>query len=151
MFVEEMDAKQFRLTPFGRTSGAILFRLRAFLVFADANASAVDADDDLSPRDLQCFERRIFSVREIVRIQSFPDWFGFYGKTVKSKYQQIGNAIPHRLAYEIALNIDKALKGEDLRKTGEYLTFDQFVGAGKPLRACDRDVVFSGNASSLNK
>ena len=90
-------------------------------------------------------EQRIFSVREIARIQSFPDWFEFQGRTIKSKYQQIGNAIPPRLAYEIALNISRALNGEDLRSVGEYMTFDQFIKTGKPLRACDRDVVFSNS------
>lgn len=92
-------------------------------------------------------ESRIFSVREIARIQSFPDWFEFDGRTVKSKYQQIGNAVPPRLAYEVALNIGKVLNGEDLRNGGEYLTFEQFVKVGKPLRACDRDVIFSSNGS----
>ena len=96
-------------------------------------------------------EQRIFSVREIARIQSFPDWFRFDGRTVKSKYQQIGNAVPPRLAYEVAVNICKALRGDDLRVDGGYLTFEQFVKAGKPLRACDRDVVFSDTGTSTQK
>ena len=87
-------------------------------------------------------EGRILSVREIARIQTFPDWFTFEGRSVKSKYQQIGNAVPPRLAYEIALQIKSALKGVDLRGRAECLTFDQFVASGKPLRARDRDVVF---------
>jgi len=89
-------------------------------------------------------EKRPFSVREIARIQSFPDWFDFGGRTVKSKYQQIGNAVPPRLAYEIATQLSKVLQGEDLRDAfGEYLSYAQFKKAGKPLRACDRDVVYS--------
>lgn len=91
-------------------------------------------------------ESRIFSVREIARIQTFPDWFRFDGRNVKTKYQQIGNAVPPRLAYEIALQIRKVLSGEDLREQRDYLTFDQFVKTGRPLRACDRDVVFSVDA-----
>lgn len=43
-------------------------------------------------------EGRIFSVREIARIQTFPDDFIFDGSTVKSKYQQIGNAVPPLIA-----------------------------------------------------
>lgn len=39
-------------------------------------------------------KKRIYSVREIARFQAFPDDFVFFGKSVKSKYQQIGNAIP---------------------------------------------------------
>jgi len=88
-------------------------------------------------------KKRIFSVREIARIQSFPDWFKFDGRTIKRKYQQIGNAVPPRLAYELASQIVQVLKGKDLRGDDEYLTFDQFIAAGKPLRACDRDVIFS--------
>jgi DNA (cytosine-5)-methyltransferase 1 len=87
-------------------------------------------------------ESRIFSVREIARIQSFPDWFGFYGKSVKLKYQQIGNAVPPRLAYELGKRIALALKGKDLRPEGNFMSFEQFLASGKPLRACDRDVVY---------
>lgn len=88
-------------------------------------------------------EKRIFSVREIARIQTFPDWFNFVGRTIKSKYQQIGNAVPPRLAYEMAIQIKAVLGGADLRGESEYLSFEQFVDSGKPLRARDRDVIFS--------
>jgi len=94
-------------------------------------------------------EQRIFSVREIARIQTFPDWFGFQGKNVKSKYQQIGNAVPPRLAFEIAEQVKAALNGQDLRKNTPFILFDEFIAAGKPLRAKDHDVIFS--AKILNK
>lgn len=45
---------------------------------------------------------RIFSVREIARFQTFPDDFVFKGRTIKSKYQQIGNAVPPHMAMQIA-------------------------------------------------
>jgi DNA (cytosine-5)-methyltransferase 1 len=88
-------------------------------------------------------EERIFSVREIARIQTFPDWFNFVGRTIKSKYQQIGNAVPPRLAYEMALQIKAVLHGIDLRGKSEFMSFEQFVGSGKPLRSRDGDVIFS--------
>lgn len=88
---------------------------------------------------------RIFSVREIARIQTFPDWFKFAGRTIKSKYQQIGNAVPPRLAYEVAKQIKSALSGNNLREDSEYLSFEQFVNSGKPLRARDKDIIFSTN------
>jgi len=88
-------------------------------------------------------EKRIYSVREIARIQTFPDWFNFLGRTIKSKYQQIGNAVPPRLAYEMAIQIKAVLVGANLRGETECLTFEQFINSGKPLRARDRDVIFS--------
>ena len=45
---------------------------------------------------------RIYSVREIARVQSFPDDFVFQGRTIKSKYQQIGNAVPPLMAKQVA-------------------------------------------------
>lgn len=45
---------------------------------------------------------RIFSVREIARVQTFPDDFVFQGRTIKSKYQQIGNAVPPHIAKQVA-------------------------------------------------
>ena len=42
-------------------------------------------------------ESRVFSVREVARFQTFPDDFVFDGRTVKSKYAQIGNAVPPKI------------------------------------------------------
>lgn len=77
---------------------------------------------------------RVFSVREIARIQSFPDWFVFGGRSIKSKYQQIGNAVPPRLAYEVALEIVNVLEGH------RPSTFIDFKKKGKPLRPSDKPV-----------
>lgn len=55
-------------------------------------------------------EDRRYSVREIARIQSFPDDFDFIGKSIRSKYKMIGNAVPPTLAYTIAVSIDYHLK-----------------------------------------
>lgn len=58
-------------------------------------------------------ESRILSVREIARIQSFPDDFVFKGRTVKSKYQQIGNAVAPRMAFRIADQLKMLLFASD--------------------------------------
>ena len=79
-------------------------------------------------------EGRVFSVREIARIQSFPDWFVFGGRNVKSKYQQIGNAVPPRLAYEVALEIANVLDGDQSN------TLDDFLKEKRPLRPSDKAV-----------
>ena len=87
-------------------------------------------------------EARIFSVREIARIQTFPDWFVFKGKNIKSKYQQIGNAVPPRLAYEVATQISRVLNGEDLLKDIVPTSFSEFSALGRPIRACDQNIVY---------
>ncbi|MGD7046952.1 DNA cytosine methyltransferase [Rossellomorea marisflavi] len=54
-------------------------------------------------------EDRIISIREAARIQSFPDDFTFYGD-LNSKYQQLANAVPPKMAEDIANEIIKYIK-----------------------------------------
>ena len=51
------------------------------------------------------------TVREVARIQGFPDSFKFLYKNVNDGYKMIGNAVPVNLAYEIALSIKEQLRG----------------------------------------
>ena len=53
---------------------------------------------------------RIMSVREVARIQSFPDEFVFAG-SINQMYQQIGNAVPVKMAEAIAQEIKGCLNG----------------------------------------
>jgi DNA (cytosine-5)-methyltransferase 1 len=48
------------------------------------------------------------SPREGARIQSFPDWFQFYGNKDEVT-KQIGNAVPPLLALRIASKIEDLL------------------------------------------
>jgi len=50
---------------------------------------------------------RRLSVRECARIQTFPDNFKFVYDKVEDGYKMVGNAVPPRLAYHIALSIRK--------------------------------------------
>ena len=55
-------------------------------------------------------ENRRFTIREVARIQTFPDDFSFFTDTAReitAMYKVIGNAVPVQLAYEIALAIMK--------------------------------------------
>jgi Alw26I/Eco31I/Esp3I family type II restriction m6 adenine DNA methyltransferase len=61
---------------------------------------------------------RVLSQREAARLQSFPDSFVFHGNK-GSISQQIGNAVPPLLAYQIASRFPK---------TGQFV--DLFCGAG---------------------
>ena len=53
---------------------------------------------------------RRMSIREIARIQGFPDEFVFKYSSVNDAYKMIGNAVPVNMSYEIASSIREALK-----------------------------------------
>ena len=52
---------------------------------------------------------RRMTIREVARIQGFPDDFKFLYNETNNAYKMIGNAVPVNLAYEIAVGIRKAL------------------------------------------
>lgn len=54
--------------------------------------------------------RRMLTVREGARLQSFPDWFEFVGKEI-SQTKQIGNAVPPLLALAVGKAARNALAG----------------------------------------
>ncbi len=55
---------------------------------------------------------RRMTVREVARIQGFPDDFKFIYDNINDGYKMIGNAVPVNLAYEIAVSIKNALDNE---------------------------------------
>ncbi len=54
---------------------------------------------------------RRMTVREVARVQSFPDTFKIVYDDVNYGYKMIGNAVPVELAYHIALRIKDTLAG----------------------------------------
>lgn len=62
------------------------------------------ATGDMQRIRLSDGRRRQLRVREAARLQSFPDWFKFSGNDA-SQLQQIGNAVPPRFAFELALSV----------------------------------------------
>ena len=53
---------------------------------------------------------RRLSVREVARLQGFPDDFQFIYQNINDAYKMIGNAVPVNLAYEIAVAIKNHLE-----------------------------------------
>lgn len=53
---------------------------------------------------------RRMTIREVARVQGFPDDFQFIYEETNNAYKMIGNAVPVNLAYEIAVAIKKALE-----------------------------------------
>ena len=54
---------------------------------------------------------RRMTIREVARVQGFPDDFKFIYEDTNTAYKMIGNAVPVNLAYEIAAAIKKYLEG----------------------------------------
>lgn len=55
---------------------------------------------------------RRMTIREVARVQGFPDDFKFIYEDTDDAYKMIGNAVPVNLAYEIAEAIKKHLEGK---------------------------------------
>lgn len=97
---------------------------------------------------------RRMTIREVARIQGFPDDFKFIYKDTNNAYKMIGNAVPVNLAYEIAIAIKMFLEGNgdkvigidklgrkkmstnsnDQGRAYEYVWINTLYRALKPLR-----------------
>ncbi len=55
---------------------------------------------------------RRMTIREVARVQGFPDDFKFIYNKTNNAYKMIGNAVPVNLAYEIAVAIKLFLEGK---------------------------------------
>ena len=66
---------------------------------------------------------RRMTVREVARVQGFPDDFKFIYTDTDNAYKMIGNAVPVNLAYEIAIGIKEALEGVENKICVSYQIF----------------------------
>lgn len=65
--------------------------------------------DDMKFDEKNIKKYRRLSVRECARIQTFPDTFNFYYKSISDGYKMIGNAVPVKFANKLAKEIKKYL------------------------------------------
>lgn len=77
------------------------------------------ATSDMHRIKLPDGRRRRLTIREAARLQSFPDWFEFYGSE-ESQYTQIGNAVPPMFAYKLALSVVDYLDGRHKKGMDRY-------------------------------
>lgn len=68
----------------------------------------VDKNDCRFVKGKEHLYRRM-TIREIARIQGFPDSFNFIYQNTNDAYKMIGNAVPVNLAYEVACAIKSTL------------------------------------------
>lgn len=68
----------------------------------------VDGDRHIFVPGQEHLYRRM-TVREVARLQTFPDDFKFIYDDVNIGYKMIGNAVPVNLAYNVALRIKETL------------------------------------------
>lgn len=68
--------------------------------------------------------RRRLNHGEAARLQSFPDWFEFKGNETQ-RFNQIGNAVPPLLAYQIATEVKACLRDEN-RYSPEQIRHERF-------------------------
>ncbi len=68
--------------------------------------------------------RRRLTVREGARLQSFPDWFEFYGSE-DSQCKQIGNAVPPILAKSLAVRVKLYLENMGRSPSTKCLPFEE--------------------------
>lgn len=80
---------------------------------------------------------RRMTIREVARVQGFPDDFQFIYTDTNDAYKMIGNAVPVNLAYEIAVAIKLFLEGNG----------DHVVGISKP----PEEDKLSANSNTLGR
>lgn len=81
------------------------------------------ATGDMQRVKLEDGRRRRLLHREAARLQTFPDWFEFEGNETQ-RYNQIGNAVPPLLAYQLAQSLKACYNLGELYTVEEIIKHD---------------------------
>ncbi len=93
------EMKENTYTNVERTQNTVYLRLK----YSEASGTVINVRKSMW---IHPELNRAVSIREAARLQTFPDYFRFYGPK-DSEYQQVGNAVPPMLAQIIAKQILK--------------------------------------------
>lgn len=111
VYVGPYDAKYMarnRVRSWDETSFTIQAQARNTPLHPQApKMTFVSSDKRAFAKGKEYLYRRL-SIRECARIQTFPDSFKFIYNNIEDGYKMVGNAVPPRLAYYIAIQIHKA-------------------------------------------
>lgn len=89
---------------------------------------------------------RRMTIREVARVQGFPDDFKFIYNDTNTAYKMIGNAVPVNLAYEIAIAIKLYLEGK-----GSSVEIDREVIDAKEVNEKKVSTKSNGSAGPFAK
>jgi len=96
-----------QLVPVPPTTSEAMGRPSPSLV-ADARIYATGRREHGRDAEKGCYRR--LTVRECLRVQSFPDWWRFPGHvSISKRYRLVGEAVPPVFAYRLAIAIAKTL------------------------------------------
>jgi len=77
---------------------------------------------------------RRMSVREVARIQTYPDDFVFYYSSLLDGYKMVGNSVPVKLAYSLGTSIMKQFENHEKNpKNGKDVVIDSELYTSKLL------------------
>lgn len=85
---------------------------------------------------------RRLSVRECARIQTFPDSFKFVYEKVTDGYKMVGNAVPPRLAYHIALSIRQCISSSLSPRSNMDIALIGYVKSESDLKIIRKEKIY---------
>lgn len=99
------------------------------IIRLDPNKPALTVTGFIFNKFVHPYENRFITVREAARLQDFPDDLVFEG-SLGSTQQQVGNAVPVRLAQAVLQSLTQALNKSGKLTTNTINALSLFSGAG---------------------